>query len=139
MAANFEYVTLPMDSLVYAQAISQEEAFKTIQESGLIIKTFYTFDFIIQQSGKESVLYIVYGDFEGEKQPLKGLQYVNFSHHNYVKVTIDHEDYDNYLRGKFNDELEMFLDKSKNKIDFSKIFGLIKKEDTHIEIYVQYR
>jgi hypothetical protein len=136
---TIEYVTLPIKAFVGAQGTSEDDALNQIKQSDLQVDDFFTFDFIVSQGDKENITHLAYATYNGDKSLVKNLHYVELKHPNFIKLTLNHDLVHDYLRGKLNQDIETFLKKENHKIDYSKVYGLIQKNEDNSTIFIQYK
>ncbi|AUD63286.1 hypothetical protein BK010_06665 [Tenericutes bacterium MO-XQ] len=64
----------------------------------------------------------------------KFIHSVSLTNDSFLKITCPIEDYDDLIEGKYKDQYEAYIKSQNLKINYSKIFGLIKALDDHYEI-----
>lgn len=143
MTNQIELLTLDLKTLVQTMGDTETKAYETLENffklSSLQLNTHYTFELVIKQGTKRNVVYVAYAPVpEGTKTP-KDIQIVTLKHNNFFKITLTPHEYTQFTDGELKNDIENALKEKGHNVDFSKVFGLIKKHDDHIDVYMQYK
>lgn len=95
----------------------------------------FTFEIIITQSGIKKSLHVAYAAVPEKISGNKQVQLIELNSDLFLKVYCPKEDYYDLLEGKYRDIYESYLKEQGLKINYSKIYGLIKTNEDGYEIY----
>lgn len=142
MSLNIEFISLNLSTLAMSMGRTQEEADQALekfsQEENISISDHYFFEFIVKQGTKRNVTYLSYGAVPDGTKGKSGIQIGQLKHQNFVKVVLPEDEFRVSLETNLGEELQELLKAKGYKLDMSKVFGLIKKEDSNYHLYFQY-
>lgn len=139
MINQFELVHVDFKYLLSVMGESEEQAIALMDDYLDEIHTVpldrFTFELVITQGSIKKSLHVAYAAVSEKVSVDKQVQLVELNSDLFLKVYCPKEDYDDLLEGKFNEVYESYLKEQGLKINFSKIYGLIKSFDDYYEIY----
>jgi hypothetical protein len=138
MIGKFEVIHVDFKYLISAMGETREQAQALItdylEENNIKALDYFNFDLVITKAGKKNTLFIAYAATKEKMSGNKFIQSVSLTNDTFLKITCPIEDYDDLIEGKYKDQYEAYIKSQNLKINYSKIFGLIKALDDHYEI-----
>jgi hypothetical protein len=143
MSLNIEFVNLDVSTFAMSIGKTQEEADQALQnfadEVGITINDTYFFEFVVTQGTKRNVTYLSYGVVPDGTKAKSGIQIGQLKHQNFVKAIVPENEFRLVFESNFGEEIQDTLKAKGYKLDMSKVFGLIKKQDSNYHLYFQYK
>ncbi|AUD65438.1 hypothetical protein BK011_06945 [Tenericutes bacterium MZ-XQ] len=139
MINQFELVHVGFKYLLSVMGESKEQAIilmdDYLDETHTVPLDRFTFELVITQGSMKKSLHVAYAAVSEKVSISKQVQLVELNSDLFLKVYCPKEDYNDLLEGKYNKTYESYLKEQGLKINFSKIYGLMKSFDDGYEIY----
>ncbi|MDG0888185.1 hypothetical protein [Paracholeplasma manati] len=143
MSLGFNRVTLPHTHLVQVMGKSPEEVqselHKYLDQNAVSDFEVYTFDMVIKQGGVRNVLYVGYASIPAGLKSVGQSKVISLSNNKFIECEIPISNYEDFLDGKFNDEMTEYKKDNQLKDDMSSVFALFQKNDNVVRVLIPYK
>lgn len=143
MALNFSRIVLPHTHLIQVMGKSPEEVqtelHKFLDQNAISDYEVYTFEMVIKQGGVRNILYVGYASIPAGLKSVGQTKVVSLNNNKFIACEIPLSSYDDFLDGKFNDELSAYKKDNQLKDDMSSVFALFQKNEHAVRVLIPYK
>ncbi|NBL01168.1 MAG: hypothetical protein EOM50_24890 [Erysipelotrichia bacterium] len=117
----------------------QIELHKYLDQNAVSDFEVYSFDMVIKQGGVRNVLYVGYASIPAGLKSVGQSKVVSLNNNKFIECEIPLSNYDDFLDGKFNDEMSEYKKSNQLKDDMSTVFALFQKNDKTVRVLIPYK
>jgi hypothetical protein len=143
MAVTFKRVVLNHTHLAQAMGKSASEAHDALHtyldQNGVTDFEPYTFEMVIKQGGVKNVLYVAYASVPASMKSDGGVKVIPLKRNDFLECEIPKSDFESFMDGKFNDDLNEYMKANNLQGDLSSVFALVQDKDTHMRVLFPYK
>lgn len=143
MALSFKHVTLPYTHLAQSMGQTQSEVHSALQayldQNAITNFETYTLDMVITQGSKRNVVYLAFASIPDGLKPSGSIKVIPLKRNDFLEFEISDTDYDGFLEGKFNDEVNQYFKANDLKGEMSSVFSLLQRKDTLTRVLLPYK
>lgn len=143
MAVTFKRVTLPHTHLAQSMGKSQSEALTVLQnyldQNAIRDFEIYTLDMVIKQGSKRNVMYLAYASLPEGFKNIGSIKVIQLKRNDFLEFEVSNDDYDAFLDGAFNDEINEYMKNHELSGDMSSVFALLQKNEHYTRVLLPYK
>lgn len=117
----------------------RSELHKYLDQNAVSDFEVYTFDMVIKQGGVSNVLYVGYASIPAGLKSVGQSKVISLSNNKFIECEIPISNYEDFLDGKFNDEMTEYKKVNQLKDDMSSVFALFQKNDNVVRVLIPYK
>lgn len=117
----------------------RSELHKDLYQNAISDFEVYTFDMVIKQGGVSNVLYVGYASIPAGLKSIGQSKVISLSNNKFIECEIPISNYEDFLDGKFNDEMTEYKKVNQLKDDMSSVFALFQKNDNVVRVLIPYK